>query len=97
MRRLYFAVPFLIYSLAYLFWMFRPTIAFFVILNWLVFLLEYSYGGESREGEELVAFGVSMALILLPLGGHITLFAEVFTVFMFVFEFFSILIKAKER
>ncbi len=97
MRRLYIAVPFLVYSMAYLFWMFRPVLAFFVLLNWLTFLLEYRYGGESREGEELVAFGVSMALVLLPLGGYITLFAEVFTAFMFAFEFFAVLMKAKGR
>ncbi len=97
MRRLYIAVPFLVYSLAYLFWMFRPVLAFFVLLNWLTFLLEYLYGGESRECEELVAFGVSMALVLLPLGGYITLFAEVFTAFMFAFEFFVVLMKAKGR
>ncbi|WP_297499683.1 hypothetical protein [Thermococcus sp.] len=96
MRRLYWAVPFLAYPLAYLFWEFRPALAFFVALNWLVFLMEYRYGGESKESEELTVFGVSMALLLLPVGGYITVFAEVFTAFMFIFEFLIVLLKAKK-
>ncbi|AIU70327.1 hypothetical protein TEU_08275 [Thermococcus eurythermalis] len=61
MRKLFYALPFLVFGLCVL--MMEPTISRLIVvgLAWLTFLIEYRYGGESREGEELVALGVSTA------------------------------------
>ena len=93
MRRLYWAVPFMVYSIAYLLWEFQPTIAFFLVLDWLAFLIEYRYGGESKKGEEMTVFGVAAALVILPLGGYVTMFAEVITAFMFSLELAGAFVK----
>jgi|GEM_PF-3574236 len=83
MRRILIAVPFLIIGLAYLLMDFNEASLVTMTLNWLTFMLEYRYGGESREAEELVAFGVSGSSVLLPLHPA---FAEGFAVFMFAME-----------
>ena len=93
MRRLYWAIPFLMYEAAYLFLVFvlpNVAVAFF---NLLTFLIEYRYGGESKEGEELTAVGIIMSSLLLPLGGSIASFAAVFAGFLFFLEFTAAFVK----
>ncbi|GAB6102104.1 hypothetical protein JCM16138_13270 [Thermococcus atlanticus] len=92
MRRLFLALPFLILGILYLFMELRQDYLMIVTLNWLTFALEYRYGGESREGEELVAFGVSGSTVIMPV--HTT-FAEVFAAFMFLMEMASLFAKFK--
>jgi hypothetical protein len=92
MRRLFYALPFLVLGLGLLFW--EPTVAraAVVLLGWLTFALEYRYGGGSREGEELVALGVSVPLLLLPISQTL---AELLVVFMFVLELAALFVKFK--
>ncbi|NJE03212.1 hypothetical protein [Thermococcus sp. MV11] len=92
MRRLFYALPFLVLGLGLLFW--EPTVAraAVVLLGWLTFALEYRYGGGSREGEELVALGVSVPLLLLPISQTL---AEFLAVFMFVLELAALFVKFK--
>lgn len=92
MRRLLIALPFLLFGLGVLFWRLTFTRTIVVLLNWLTFALEYRYGGESREGEELVAVGVSGSSVMLPV--HPT-FAEAFAVFMFMLELAALFVKFK--
>ena len=94
MRRLLVAIPFLIIGLAYLSVNFQKAVFITMVLNWLTFALEYRYGGESREGEELVAIGVSGSSILLPTHPS---FAEGLAVFMFVMEIAGLFAKFKLR
>ena len=92
MRRLFYALPFLIFGFCAL--MMEPTISRLIIvgLAWLTFLIEYCYGGESREGEELVALGVSTAVVLMPLHRAVSL---ILAVSMFVLELAALFIKFK--
>ncbi|ASJ04384.1 hypothetical protein [Thermococcus barossii] len=92
MRRLFYALPFLVFGLGLLFW--EPTVAraAVVLLGWLTFALEYRYGGGSREGEELVALGVSVPLYLLLINQTL---AELLAVFMFVLELAALFVKFK--
>ncbi|AEK72476.1 hypothetical protein GQS_02875 [Thermococcus sp. 4557] len=92
MRRLLLALPFLILGVLYLFVDFRETPLIIVALNWLTFALEYRYGGESKEGEELVALGVSMSILLLPLHEAI---AEILALFIFILVMTALFIKFK--
>lgn len=66
MRRLYWAVPFLLFLVAYLFGHLTLPALAVTLLNWGTFLLEYRYGGESKEAEEMVVVGLvtSSALIV---------------------------------
>jgi len=94
MRRLYWAVPFLIYDAAYLSWVFvLPNVAV-TFFNLLTFLLEYRYGGESKEGEELVVACIAGSSLLLPLGGVFSSFAVLLTGFMFFLELAAAFVKA---
>ena len=92
MRRLFYALPFLIFGFCAL--MIEPTISRLIVvgLAWLTFLIEYRYGGESREGEELVALGVSTAVVLMPLHRAVSL---ILAVSMFVLELAALFIKFK--
>lgn len=92
MRRLFYALPFLVFGLCVL--MMEPTISRLIVvgLAWLTFLIEYRYGGESREGEELVALGVSTALVLMPL--HVTV-SLILAVSIFLLELAALFIKFK--
>lgn len=92
MRRLFYALPFLIFGFCAL--MIEPTIPRLIVvgLAWLTFLIEYRYGGESREGEELVALGVSTAVVLMPLHRAVSL---ILAVSMFVLELAALFIKFK--
>ncbi|NJE30941.1 hypothetical protein E3E38_07785 [Thermococcus sp. 18S1] len=92
MRRLLYALPFLFLGLALLFWRLTPTGAMVVLLAWLTFVLEYRYGGESREGDELVALGVSISVLLLPLHEAI---AEILALFIFILAMTALVIKFK--
>ena len=92
MRRLLIALPFLVLGLFYLFMELRMDYLMVLLLGWLTFALEYRYGGESREGEELVAFSVSASIVIAPL--HMT-FAEVFAAFIFMMEVASLFAKFK--
>ncbi|NJE10047.1 hypothetical protein [Thermococcus sp. MAR1] len=92
MRRLLIALPFLVLGLFYLFMELRMGYLMVVLLGWLTFALEYRYGGESKEGEELVAFSVSASIVIAPL--HVA-FAEVFAVFIFLMEVASLFAKFK--
>lgn len=92
MRKLFYALPFLVFGLCVL--MMEPTISRLIVvgLAWLTFLIEYRYGGESREGEELVALGVSTAVVLMPLHRAVSL---ILAVSMFVLELAALFIKFK--
>ncbi|ASJ08988.1 hypothetical protein A3L11_07010 [Thermococcus siculi] len=94
MKRLYWAIPFLLYEAAYLFW--RLTIPGLTVMvsNLLTFFVEYRYGGESRESEELIAVGIAMSSLLLPIGGSITSFATIFAGFLFLLEFTAAFVRA---
>ena len=95
MRRLFYALPFLVLGLGLLFW--EPTVAraAVVLLGWLTFALEYRYGGGSREGEELVALGVSVPLLLMLLPSIYQTLAEFLAVFMFLLEMTVLFVKFK--
>lgn len=92
MRKLFYALPFLVFGLCVL--MMEPTISRLIVvgLAWLTFLIEYRYGGESREGEELVALGVSTALVLMPLYRAVSL---ILAVSIFLLELAALFIKFK--
>ncbi len=86
MRRLHWAVPFLIYDLllpCYIFVLQNVALAFF---NLLTFLLEYRYGGELKGEEELVVVSIATSSILIPLGGLFSSFAVLLAGFMFLLE-----------
>ena len=93
MRRLYWAVPFLLYNVFYSFWVYvlpNVVVAFF---NLLTFLIEYRYGGESKEGEELVVFGIALSSLLLPVGDLVASFASALAGFMFFLELTAAFVK----
>lgn len=92
MRRLFYALPFLVFGLCVL--MMEPTISRLIVvgLAWLTFLIEYRYGGESREGEELVALGASTAVVLMPLHPVVSL---ILAVSIFLLELAALFIKFK--
>ncbi|WP_457741394.1 hypothetical protein [Thermococcus sp.] len=89
MRKLFYSLPFLFFGFGLMFWWFNFIRALVVVLGLLTFALEYRYGGESRETEELVAIGISMSNLLLPV---FPTFSEVLAVFIFLLEFASLLI-----
>ncbi len=93
MRRLYWAVPFLIYDLLLLCYMFVIQNIAVALFNLLTFFLEYRYGGESKEGEELVVGGIVMSSILVPLGGLFSSFAVLLAGFMFLLELTATFVK----
>ncbi|NJE06244.1 hypothetical protein E3E36_08835 [Thermococcus sp. M36] len=92
MRRLFFALPFLAIGVLYLFMDLRETPLIIVTLGWLTFALEYRYGGESKDGEELIALGISMSVVLMPI--HQAL-AELLALFMFILELTVLFVKFK--
>ncbi|WP_099210401.1 hypothetical protein [Thermococcus henrietii] len=63
MRRVLYALPFLLIGLGVL--MVELTVYRLLVvgLNWLTFLIEYRCGGEGRGGE-LVAIGIATSLAL---------------------------------
>jgi hypothetical protein len=95
MRRLYYALPFLLFATGYVFWDFRETPAIIVLLNWLTFFMGHRYGGESKEGEELVAVSITVSSSLWLGGGLLISLAEFLALFVFILEFMSLLIKAR--
>ncbi|KUH33602.1 hypothetical protein APY94_05255 [Thermococcus celericrescens] len=92
MRRLLYALPFLLFGLGLLFWQLTFTRTIVVFLGWLTFALEYRYGGESRENDELVALGISMSIVLMPLHEAI---AEILALFTFILVMTALVIKFK--
>ncbi|MCD6372778.1 MAG: hypothetical protein J7L37_04435 [Thermococcus sp.] len=94
MRRLFYALPFLIFGFCAL--MMELTIPRLVIvgLTWLTFALEYRYGGESKEGEELVALGVSISTVLMPV--HQVL-SVILALFIFMLEVTALFVKFKVK
>lgn len=95
MRRLYYSLPFLLFATGYLLWEFRMTPAVIVLLNWLTFFMEHRYGGESKEGEELIAVGIIVSSSLWLGGGSLISIAEFLALFVFILEFTSLLIKSR--
>jgi len=93
MRKLYWAVPFLIYDAVLLFWAFVFSNVMVVLLNFLTFMLEYRYGGESKESEELVVFSIALSSLLLPLGGVFSSFALLLAGFVFFLELAVVFLK----
>jgi len=78
MRRIFYALPFLLFGLCAL--MVELTVARLIIvgLAWLTFLIEYRYGGEGRKGE-LVAIGIATSLALLLVSPAMSKVLAVFT------------------
>ena len=93
MRRLYWAVPFLIYDLFLLCYMFVLQNVAVALFNLLTFFIEYRYGGESKEGEELAVVGIVMSSALVPLGGLFSSFAVLLAGFMFFLELTAAFVK----
>ncbi|NJE60905.1 hypothetical protein E3E51_03955 [Thermococcus sp. 21S7] len=91
-RRLFYAIPFLLFGLGLLFWQLTFARAMVVLLGWLTFAMEYRYGGESREGDELVALGISMPVVLIPVHEAI---AETLALFIFILVMADLFIKFK--
>ena len=81
MRRVLYALPFLLIGLGVL--MVELTVYRLLVvgLNWLTFLIEYRYGGEGRGGE-LVAIGIATSLALLPVSPAISKVLAVFTLLL---------------
>lgn len=67
MRRLLYALPFLLFGLVLLFVELTLEKVFVVGINCLTFVIEYRYSDGNREGDELAALGISMSLVLLPM------------------------------
>jgi hypothetical protein len=81
MRRVLYALPFLLIGLGVLMVELTGYRLLVVGLNWLTFLIEYRYGGEGREGE-LVAIGIATSLALLPVSPTISKVLAVFTLLL---------------
>ncbi|QDA31154.1 hypothetical protein FH039_05460 [Thermococcus indicus] len=94
MRRLLFALPFLLAGFLYLFMDFRETPMIILTLGWLAFALEYRYDGESTESDELVALAISMSVVLIPLHEGV---AEILALFIFILVMTALFIKFKMR
>ncbi|WP_148882434.1 hypothetical protein [Thermococcus aciditolerans] len=94
MRKLLYALPFLILATGFLMVDFRPAVIVPITLNWLTFWLEYRYGSESKEGDELIALGISMSSVLIP--AH-QAFAELLAFVIFVLELTALFVKFKLR
>lgn len=89
-RSIFYALPFLLFGLGLLFWQLTFTRTIVIFLAWLTFALEYRYGGESRESDELAALGISMSIVLLPLHEAI---AEILALFIFILVMTVLVIK----
>jgi hypothetical protein len=95
MRRLYYALPFLLIATAYLVWNVRITLGVIVILNWLTFFLECRYGGESKEGEELIALGIAASSSLGLGRGVFASIGKFLALFIFILELTSLIVKVR--
>jgi hypothetical protein len=95
MRRLYYTLPFLLFATGYVLREFRETPAIIMLLNWLTFFLENSYGGESKEGEGLITVGIIVSSSLWLGRGFLVALAEFLALFIFILELTSLLIKVR--
>lgn len=98
MRRLYWAIPFLLFLVAYLFGYLKISALAVTLLNWATFLLEYRYGGESKEAEELIVIGLVTSSVLITLGEELfRLLAIVEAFSLFLLELTATFLKLKLR
>ncbi|WP_054840477.1 hypothetical protein [Thermococcus sp. JCM 11816] len=86
MRRLYYALPFLLIATGYVLWNVRITPGIIALFNWLTFFLELRYGGESKEGEELVAMSIAVSSLLGLGKGTLASIGEFLALFTFILE-----------
>ena len=94
MRRLYWAIPFLLFLVAYLFGNLTIPALVVTLLNWATFLLEYRYGGESKEAEELIVIGLVTSSVLITFGEELfRLLAIVEAFSLFLLEFTAAFVK----
>ena len=78
MKKVLYALPFLLFGLGVLMMELTVDRLLVVGLNWLTFFIEYRYSGEGREGE-LVAIGIATSFALLPMSLAISRVLAVFT------------------
>lgn len=81
--------------MGYVFWNVRIIFGIIVFFNWLMFFLEFRYGGELKEGEEFVIMSIVVSFLFGFGKGILVFIGEFLVFFIFIFEFIVLMIKVR--